>query len=350
MGALAVIFGYLLKLCLLLVKNYGWAVVLFSVIIKAILFPLTLKQQKSLKKNQELQPKLAELQEKYKNNQEQLAIEYQKFMKDNKFNPFGGCLLMILQLVILFGVLYVVSSPMTYMERYSQEEVNLALKEALINQDFSGESGEFSKFAVSFIDQYSGEKIVKESIKEADSKEEAYILAYKKTNRYHELKILKEKADLNFLGINLGDITSQKPSDIRLWIFPVLTVISYYISLWMVSKKQKKTTQKMKDADGNEIEMPNMMTMNIMMPLMSGWIAYSVPQSMALYWFINSILQIAIQLITDKVVDKGEKSSTINEKGEVVLKPIEPIREESDAPIKETKKNPNSSKKKKKKK
>ena len=132
-----------------------------------------------------------------------------------------------------------------------------------------------------------------------------------------------------FLSIDLADITAQNPSNLKLWIFPILTVISYYLSLWMVSRKQKQMTQKMKDADGNEIEMPNMATMNIMMPLMSGWISYSVPQGMGLYWFINSLIQIVIQLITDKVVSK-EKTPNINKNGEIVLDPVEPIKEESE--------------------
>ena len=348
------IFGYVLKFCLDICGNYGLAVILFSVIIKAIIFPLTLKQQKSLKKNQELQPKIQELQNKYKNDQEKLNIEYQKFMKENKFNPFGGCLLMIFQLIVLIGVLYIVSNPMTYMEKADQKTIDTKLQAALIKQDFSGDTDKFEAEVHSYVMKNSGEKYIKEIIEKnkVSGDVNIYIEAYKKTNRYYELKVLKEEYDLHLFGVDLGDITAQNPSNLRLWVFPILTTIFYYLSLWMVSRKQKK--QKVKDANGNEVEMPNMMAMNIMMPLMSGWISYSVPQGMGLYWFINSFLQIIIQLITDKIIDKDKTTTIVNNNGkkEVILEPIEAIKEDEEKkdenPIKGP--NPNKSKKKKKKK
>ena len=114
----------------------------------------------------------------------------------------------------------------------------------------------------------------------------------------------------------------------KLWVFPILTTIFYYLSLAMVSKNQK-AQPKMKDADGNEIEMPDMRTMNITMPLLSGWISASVPQGMGLYWFSNSLLQIIIQLITEKFISKD----TVND--DKVLKPVEAVKE--DEPISKSK-------------
>ncbi len=327
MSTLAYIFGYILKFWLNLCGNYGLAMVLFSVTVKAILFPLSLKQQKSMRMSQELQPKLNELQAKYGDNKEQMTIEYQKFMKENKFNPFGGCLLSILQLFVLFGVLYVVMNPMKYMDKYTDEEINVAFEEAVINQDFSGDKAAFEAAAVEYYNSNSGDvKTTSDDISE--NAKTFYFDQYKKSYRYYELKILREKYDLNFLGIDLGETTAQNPSNLALWIFPVLTTVFYYISLWMVSRKQKNNKpQTMKDANGNEIEMPNMAMMNIFMPLMSGFISYSVPQSMGLYWFLNSFIQIIIQFASDKMIKK-EKDTTKDSK---VLDPVEPINvEEND--------------------
>ena len=349
MGFIANIFGYLLKFCVNICGNYGLAVILFSILIKIILYPMTLKQQKSLKKNQELQPKLNELQEKYKNDQEKLAVEYQNFMKENKFNPFGGCLITFLQLFVLIGVLYVVSNPIKYMEKQDDAAINQMLADALVVQDFSGDKEAYMDFAKEFVQKYSGDSNVQKVIESQhlSGDEEIYLGYYKSTNRYHELKILKEKYDLNFLGINLGDITAQNMGDLRLWIFPILTTIFYYISLWMISAKQKKNKTVMKDADGNEIQMPNMAMMNIMMPLMSGWISFSVPQGMGLYWFMNSVLQIIIQLVTDKVLAKDKKEEKDDSKEFKTVK-AETV-DENDKPIKEVSKpDPNTSKKKKK--
>lgn len=341
LGAIAYVFGYLLKFWFNIIGNYGWAVILFSITMKVILLPLTIKQQKSAEKSQELQPKLQALQEKYRNNPEQLQIEYQKFIKENKFSPFGGCLLAIVQLIVLLGVFYCVSSPIKYMEKYEPKEITSSLKEALIVEDFSGDESAFIAEATKFMNSASGDDKIKKLLKDFESEDPVaqYLEVYKATNRYHELKILKNKYDLNFLGINLGDITIQNLSDWRLWVFPVLTVIFYYLSLWMVSKKTKKNTAKMKDADGNEIEMPNMMAMNFTMPLLSGWISASVPQGMGLYWFSNSFLQVIIQLITDNLIKK-EKSK--DESTEVV---IEAQDVEIDGKEKKDNKNNNKSKK-----
>ena len=125
----------------------------------------------------------------------------------------------------------------------------------------------------------------------------------------------------------MSSIQNYLNSKIRLWIFPILTTLFYYISLWMVSKKQKGT-QKIKDANGEEIEMPNMMMMNIFMPVMSGFISYSVPQSMGLYWFINSFIQIIIQLVSDKIINKNKDEKSNSSSKQVILKPVEAIKED----------------------
>ena len=140
---------------------------------------------------------------------------------------------------------------------------------------------------------------------------------YKSKNRYYELKIIKENnlLNLDFLGINLGDIAAENKSEISLLVIPVLTTVFLYLSLYVVStdtKKQQK--QVMKDADGNEIPMPNMMAMNIVMPLMSGYISYVVPQGMGLYWFTNSLIQIIIQLGMKKYLEKKEDTKLIEGK------------------------------------
>ncbi len=326
MGAIAYIFGYVLKLFFNIFGNYGWAVILFSLVVKGIMVPFTIKQQKNMKKTQELQPKLQALQEKYKDDQQKMSEEYKKFMAENHYNPFGGCLTMILQFVFLIGVFYVVSRPITYMEKLSLDEVNENLSNAIVTEDFSGDKEQYTAFVDKAVIDLSGDKMFQNATKDISKLEEnynekAYLAYYKMSNRYYEIKVLKHmysEGQLDFFTINLADITMQEYKNIKLWVFPILTVIFYYLSLWMVSRKQKKAP-KMKDADGNEVQMPNMMGMNIMMPLLSGWISISVPQGMALYWFINGFLQVIIQLITDKFIKKDDKNATNSSNNQVVI-------------------------------
>ncbi|MDE6725879.1 MAG: membrane protein insertase YidC [Ruminiclostridium sp.] len=107
--------GYIMWLCYLLVNNFGWAIIIFTIIIKAAMFPLSLKQQKNMAKSQLFMPKVKEIQTKYSNNQEKMQEEMAKLQKEG-YNPMGGCGTMLITFLILFGVIDVVYKPMTHME------------------------------------------------------------------------------------------------------------------------------------------------------------------------------------------------------------------------------------------
>lgn len=109
--------------CYLLVNNFGWAIVIFSVIVKAAMFPLTLKQQKNMAKAQLFTPRVKEIQQKYRNNQQKMQEEMSKLQKEG-YNPMGGCGSMLLTFVILFGVIDVVYKPMTHMEHIDWGDSN----------------------------------------------------------------------------------------------------------------------------------------------------------------------------------------------------------------------------------
>lgn len=292
---IAEIFGYLLYWIYNIVGNYGVAIIIFTVLTKLILLPLTIKQQKSLEQNQKMQPILQELQLKYKKEQEKIqenykddqaklqekftesqqrmSMEYQKLMKEHKFNPFSGCLISLLQIPILFGLLFAVSKPLTNIVKMPEEQIKEEIMQ-IMPENYSG----------------TYEQYVKE-------------------NRYIEIEVIKQKGllKLDFLGINLGDVASQNKGNMVLYILPILTALFTWLSVYVINGTKPKEKQVVKDAEGNEIEMPNMQVMNLMMPLMTGYIAYIVPQGLALYWFTSSALQILIQIFVKKCVAKHEK-------------------------------------------
>lgn len=84
--------------------DFGIAIIIITLLLKIVLMPLSKKQIESQKKLQELQPKIKEIQNKYKDNKEKQSQELMKFYKENKTNPFGGCLPMIIQLVFLIAI------------------------------------------------------------------------------------------------------------------------------------------------------------------------------------------------------------------------------------------------------
>ena len=116
-------FGWLMYGLYHLVSNYGVALVLFTLIVKLLLFPLGLKQQKSTVKMQIIQPKIQEIQAKYKNNQAKMNEELQALYSKENYNPMSGCGTLLIQFPVIFGLLDVVYKPLTHLLRFSKETI-----------------------------------------------------------------------------------------------------------------------------------------------------------------------------------------------------------------------------------
>ena len=106
MSSISNILGYLLNFIYNIVNNYGLAIILFSILIKIILLPLSIKQQKAMKKNAKMQVEIKEMQDKYKSNPEKLNQEMMDLYKRENMSPFSGCLSSIVQIVLLFAVAF----------------------------------------------------------------------------------------------------------------------------------------------------------------------------------------------------------------------------------------------------
>ncbi len=94
-----------------LTGSYGWAIILMTVLVRVLLWPLNTAQTRSMKVMQEMQPKMKALQEKYKDNPQKLQEAMMKFYTENKFNPFAGCLPLLIQLPIFFSLYGCLNSP-----------------------------------------------------------------------------------------------------------------------------------------------------------------------------------------------------------------------------------------------
>lgn len=114
MSIIANFLGSILHYIHEVVGNYGLSIVIFTIIIKMILLPLTIKQTKSTHAMSEISPKVKEIQKKYKNNPEKQNQEITKLYKDAKINPLAGCLPMLIQMPILIGLFWVLKSPVKY--------------------------------------------------------------------------------------------------------------------------------------------------------------------------------------------------------------------------------------------
>lgn len=284
------IFGYLLQFLYTLVNNYGLAIILFTLIIKLLLLPLSIKQQKTMKKSSELQEKVKVMQFKYKNDPEKLNKEMMNLYKTENVSPFSGCLTSIIQMLLLLSIFYLVRSPLTFMEKIPQENIN------------------------TYIQQLKDEgKVISNVYPEIDLIRETELL---KEKNPEDQFIEKTNIKMNFLGLDLSKIPQQNMTDYTVYIIPVLYILSSFISIRITTAKQQKDKEdkKLKNIDGNtgkEIKEENnemdavMQTSKMMswfVPIMSISIAFIAPLGLALYWLISNILMIAERLIIDKVV------------------------------------------------
>ena len=284
------IFGYLLQFLYTLVNNYGLAIILFTLIIKLLLLPLSIKQQKTMKKSSELQEKVKVMQFKYKNDPEKLNKEMMNLYKTENVSPFSGCLTSIIQMLLLLSIFYLVRSPLTFMEKIPQENIN------------------------TYIQQLKDEgKVISNVYPEIDLIRETELL---KEKNPEDQFIEKTNIKMNFLGLDLSKIPQQNMTDYTVYIIPVLYILSSFISIRITTAKQQKDKEDKKSKNivgntGKEIEEENnemdaVMQTNKMMswfvPIMSISIAFIAPLGLALYWLISNILMIAERLIIDKVV------------------------------------------------
>ena len=306
LNAVASLFGYLMNFIYEIVQNYGLAIIIFTLLVKIILLPFTIKQQKSLQKTQELQPLMQELQRKYGNDQQKFMEEYNKLLKSKNMTAMSGmgcsgCLLSLIQIPIILAMFYMMASPLTHImkldadqiEQYKNEINEIKMNEAIAKIYASGDS-------------YSDEELEKLI---AEAKEKTYISA-----RYTEIEIIKEKGlmNLDFLGINLGESAINNRNNYFMLIIPVLSVLFTYLSIIMTNAYNKKKGIVQPKPEDSEIPMPDMRLMNIMMPLMTGYIAYSVPQGVGLYWATSNFLNVIQMQAMRYFMDKNDKNSTSN--------------------------------------
>ena len=118
--------GTLLKLIFGFVGDYGYSLIIFTILIKLILLPLNIKQTESTKRMNEINPKMKEIQEKYKSDKEKMNQKLMELYKEHNYNPASGCLPALIQMPILFALYYVIQNPVKYVFLDANVYANIA--------------------------------------------------------------------------------------------------------------------------------------------------------------------------------------------------------------------------------
>lgn len=257
-------FGYVLWASFCLVKNYGLAIILFTIIVKIIFFPVSIKQQKSQAATMRLSAKQAELRKKYANNKEKFNEEVSKLYSKEGVNPANGCLTSFLPMFLLLGVYYAVINPLTNTLHFASETVNKAIAD-LVTLPGIGSS---------FSTAYRQIDIIR-LMQTSQGKD--YLGNFFDGNQMQQLQ--DYSSGFNFLGIDL----LGKPSD-NLWpliLIPILCFVTSVLSTLFMMKMQ-----------GNPMAQQQgcMKYVMLAMPLLSAYIAYTVPAAVGFYWIISTVL------------------------------------------------------------
>lgn len=129
-GWIAKPLGYFLGWLYDIVGSYGIAIVIFTIVVKICLYPLYAKQMKSTVGMSKLQPKMKALQSKYANDKEMLNAKMAELYREEGINPAGGCLPMLIQMPIIFGLFALLRNPLAYMG--SSEQMIFAIHESFL--------------------------------------------------------------------------------------------------------------------------------------------------------------------------------------------------------------------------
>ena len=275
------VLGYLLWFLYTVFKNYGIAIILFTIIVKALMFPFSIKSQKSMAAQSRLASKQQELQKKYAKDQMKYNEELQKLYEKEGVNPGGGCLTTLLPFPIMLGIYYSVIYPLSNTLHIAKDTISQATE---------------------FVSKIPG---------------------IASTNQYVELEIVKNfdalkdhltmfSADdvqkIEFFGkgfkcFGLDLLASPNTSAFAsmLWIIPVLALVTYWGQSFVMQKLQP--TQQQGAGQGC------MKVMMYGMPLLSAYWAYIMPAAVGFYWIISALVGFAQTLITHKYFSPEQVSA-----------------------------------------
>lgn len=280
--------GYVLEWIYKLIPNYGWDIIVFTIVIRIISIPLAMYQQKGMAKMSAFQPMILEIQKKYRDKPEKQQEEMTRLQQEFGYNPTSSCMPTLLNMFVMFGVIEVIYRPLQRVFHIGVDALNMA-GEALAAMNIS--------FTTVTRDTYIIEQVSAgtQSVVSAFTAGEAATIAEFGTR-------------MSFMGIDLTRVPelTLSPSNLPLLVFPVLSIITMYLSTHISMK-----------ASGQEMQGSMKLTMYLM-PLMFVFFCFTVPCAFSLYYTVSNILMTVQSSLMRKVYDpekmKAEVEAEIEEK------------------------------------
>ena len=295
--------GYVLRWIYALVPTFFIAMLLFTLVMRLILFPLSIKNQKSQADRARLAPRLERIQKKYAQDRNKMMQKQQELYDKEGVKMTPGCLPMILQMLVLFSVIAVIYKPLTYVKMMPQADISTSIAAVVENlpedkksvKDRMNQEGSYYRelYLIRYADDYS-EQIEAKLV--ADNKLESAEAAKR-------VETMKETASqFSLFGISLLEVPSDygiKPN--WLWIIVLASGGTALLSSLLSMKYSKASMSQEQQQMGGCTN-----GMMYMMPLMSLIFSFSVPAGVAVYWTFSNLLAMVQTFVLNKMYDPAK--------------------------------------------
>ena len=281
---IAIPLGWIMRCIYNLVGNYGITLILFTLVTKILLFPLSVKQKKSTIRMAAFQPEIQRIQKKYANDQQKQSEELARLQKDHNFSMTSGCLPLLIQMPILFGLINVIYNPLQHIAGVSKKLIGTIKT--------PGELMTIAEGIVGKLSTYSPQTSIISAVKSNPSAFASALDA--------ETIAAVQAMDLTFLGMDLSATPNIKVFN-ALLIIPVLSVVFMFL--------QTKISTKLSGQ-------PSTGSTNAMMgvtTLMMGYFAFIMPAGVSIYWIFSSIFGIFQELGMNLFINPEKEKAKIAE-------------------------------------
>lgn len=271
---LAVPFGWVLSGFYGLTDNYVLSIVLLTVLVKLLLLPTSISQQKNSAKQTRLNTKVNKIKQKYAGNQQKIQEETQALYQREGFGMGNmGCTTALIPMFVMLGLFGVIRTPLTKVLNFSAATVEKIRDFMGIVVEGKGNSNSAYYYELNILNKFSE---YRDSLGEILSEAEIADLA-------------KLKENFNFLGIDLTQTPDTKTASI-LWVIPILSCLTALASsVYMYMRQRKQNPEMAKN--------PTMGCMTFMSPAMSLWFTFMVPAGVGIYWIISNVFSFVQQIV-----------------------------------------------------
>lgn len=290
-------FAWLLQLFYRFCGNYGLTLILFAVVVKVVLFPLSLKGKRSMIQMNILQGQMQKLQKQYGKDRQRYNLEVQKLYEKEKVNPMGGCLWSFIPLIILMVLYPIIRAPIHYMMGISDPDVLNAIAEA-VNWSTQAVDMGWIKQAASTFTETSGYY------------NELYLASLITPDNLAAVQAAVGDAGQNIMAINfdfLGMVDLSQIPQLKFWtitggfslfLMPVISALTG-VAFSFISMKTNAVNKQSAQANNSSTR-----TMMIVSPLISLWIGFTLPAALCVYWVANNLLSMLQEFLCGRILKK----------------------------------------------